>query len=184
MTEQKMFQSEKWKLAYGLNHTDMHTYARTRMHTHTSKVNVGQHLTSTANFSCIVNGTQGWRVWRLTIIFCDNRNKTALSCYVGVCGVQRDSVHLVPLRQQWRRQYVRLLLKSVDTMRVGMKWMACLNFLNAFPHRDGPHAHQWVWLYTESPLLTFLLLCVADTAPSHDAVLQGTSCTESLSKLH
>lgn len=75
-------------------------------------------------------------------------------------------------------------LFHVDTIRVGMKWTACLNFLNTFPHRDGPHAHQWVWLYTESPLLTFLLLCVADTAPSHDAVLQGTSCTESLSQLH
>lgn len=35
MTEQKIFKSEKWKLANGLNHTDMHTYARTRMHTHT-----------------------------------------------------------------------------------------------------------------------------------------------------
>lgn len=53
-----------------------------------------------------------------------------------------------------------------------------LYFLDAVSDWDRSNTHQWVWLYTESPLLTFLLLCMANTAPTHNTVLQRTSCTE------
>lgn len=54
--------------------------------------------------------------------------------------------------------------------------MAYLNFLDTVTHWDSSDTHQWVRLYTERPLLTLLLLCVADAAPSNDTVLQWASC--------
>lgn len=54
--------------------------------------------------------------------------------------------------------------------------MAYLNFLDTVTHWDSSDAHQWVRLYAERPLLTLLLLCVADAAPSNDTVLQWASC--------
>lgn len=61
-------------------------------------------------------------------------------------------------------------------------WMTYLDFLDTVTHWHRSDTHQRVRLYIESPLLTFLLLCMANTAPSHDTVLQGASCTQSRCK--
>lgn len=62
-------------------------------------------------------------------------------------------------------------------------WITYLNFFNTVMEWGCANAHQWVWLYIESPLLAFLLLCVANTAPPHNTVLQRTSCTKRSSEV-
>lgn len=55
--------------------------------------------------------------------------------------------------------------------------MIYLNLFHTVTHWDSSYAHQRVRFYTESPLLTFLLLCMTDAAPTHNTVLQWASCT-------
>lgn len=107
----------------------------------------------------------------LTIIFSHYRDKTTSASDVCVSCIQWDGIHLVPLLD--RRRFSLLCDQKSRCSVINVTY---LNFLDAVAQWGCSNTHQWVRLDTESPLFTLLLLCMADAAPSHNAVLQWASC--------